>query len=122
MRLSFTPAWVAFGLLAVAALLGPGLLEAGTIGWADMAADASGSMQSAASEAVPLFVGAGLLAGAWHLPGMVTGLTATGLATYGAANSDQVQGIIGGGGAGGLITDVVVQAFCTVCSLQPLVG
>ena len=35
---------------------------------------------------------------------------ATGAATYGAANADQVQSIIGGGGAGGLITDVVLAS------------
>ena len=41
--------------------------RAGTIGWADMAADASGSMQGFATEAIPLVVGAGLMSAAWQL-------------------------------------------------------
>ena len=100
---------VALGILLVAASY-PGLLEAGAIGWSDMAADASSSMQAFSTEAIPLVVGAGLMSAAWHLPGMTTGLIATGAAMYGAANADQVQGIIGSGGAGGLITDVVLAS------------
>jgi uncharacterized protein (UPF0261 family) len=103
---------VAWRLLALAltAFGLPGLVEAGSIGWADLAADASGSMQGMATESVPLVVGAGVMAAALHLPGMTTALLATGGATYVAANADQVQGIIGGGGAGGLITDIVLPA------------
>lgn len=110
-------AWRVLGALLLVAAAFPGLLEAGAIGWADMAADASGSMQGFATEAIPLTIGAALMSAAWHLPGMTTGLIATGGAMYGAANADQVQGIIGGGGAGGHITDVVVAAASLASSL-----
>lgn len=108
MRFSIS-VWVALGILLGAAGF-PDLLEAGAIGWSTMADQASGSMQAFSQSAIPLVVGAGLMSAAWHLPGMTTGLIATGGAMYGAANADQVQGIIGGGGAGGLITDVVLAS------------
>lgn len=107
--LSLPTVWRLLGIVVAAAIL-PDLVVAGSIGWADLAADASGSMQGMATESVPLVVGAGVMAAALHLPGMTTALLATGGATYVAANADQVQGIIGGGGAGGLITDIVLAA------------
>jgi hypothetical protein len=103
--LSLKSAWVWCAALLGVALL-PDLLEAGSIGWSDMAADASDSFMGMAGESVPILVGAGLVAGAWHLSSVTGGLLATGAATYGAANGDQIQGMIGGGGGGGLITDI----------------
>jgi len=99
----------AFALALAAMVTSPDLAEAGSIGWGDMAADASGSMQGLASEAVPLVVGAGLVSSAFHLAGMTTTLVATGAATYGAANADQVQGLVGGGGAGGSIVEILAM-------------
>ena len=82
--------------------------EAGGIDWATPATDLSGSLQAGADASIPFVVSGGMMAAAFHVGNVVGPMLGIGVGMYAAANSDQAQTVLGGGGAGGgLITDTV---------------
>jgi hypothetical protein len=82
--------------------------HAGGIDWATPATDLSGSLQAGADAAIPFVVSGGMMAAAFHVGNVVGPMLGIGVGMYAAANSDQAQTVLGGGGAGGgLITDTV---------------
>ena len=114
MRVAISPWAITFAVLAAVVALSPGLLDAGPIGWATFSTGASESFTGFAGESIPLVFGAGLVSAAWHLGGAVERLAASGVALYGASHGEEFQSLIGAGGGGGLITDVVIPTIQSV--------
>jgi hypothetical protein len=97
---------VVLGTAAAALMIGG--VHAGGIDWTTPATDLSDSLQGGADAAIPFVVSGGMMAAAFHVGNVVGPMLGIGVGMYAAANSDQAQTVLGGGGAGGgLITDTV---------------
>lgn len=92
--------------IAVLVMVG-GMADAGGIGWAAPATDVSGSLQAAAGEFMPFVISGGALAAGFYLQNMLPAVIGMVGSLYVASNSDEVAGVIGTGGGGGLITETV---------------